>query len=579
LCCTMDAATCSLPGGVCTSDSTSLEDLAIYGATAAVVMGLSTIVAMQLDSVSRWFLSPKSLLAKRRREYRYAVEQGNEYTALMIRQHIGGGKGVYDPKTEAVVWAKIGNNDTEEMDDLLTEIMDSKKATPVIVAIEQDLEDDKNPNEYHLFLAFPPASAGLSTPAAPNLYQKVRVPLIAFCERLAKAFKDKMTSTALCFVADASSGMGTELLTDVVKDANHGVATIPNPAWMTTLALIVSNNTQNITTQQFETIIFALVRLEAFRVRESTGVSRTVLLTLPGQSCVPRLLPLIQKVFVHERHLFVYDGCCHSVEYGLGLIKKYGSSYRQKASKEEWELVSETPKVISATIPMAPLRHNRALPDTLANLNSSQASIVEAWIASVDIFLDMKSREKKNFYTPFVCRLGFLMKRSGIGNGDGSDLSELALKNVLEFISGSKSRALPEEVLEAAQASLKRKRCEFEEAVQSNKLNSDEKILIEKSVFTHKSILIGEKTLLDTVQPKEDWSLKAAKKLKSCMCCLPGEGDEDEEEDESDDEGEKKEESNENARSEIDQSLSNTGKSKYVDGKAQFAFDPTMFSK
>lgn len=219
----MDAATCSLPGGVCTSDSTSLEDLAIYGATAAVVMGLSTIVAMQLDSVSRWFLSPKSLLAKRRREYRYAVEQGNEYTALMIRQHIGGGKGVYDPKTEAVVWAKIGNNDTEEMDDLLTEIMDSKKATPVIVAIEQDLEDDKNPNEYHLFLAFPPASAGLSTPAAPNLYQKVRVPLIAFCERLAKAFKDKMTSTALCFVADASSGMGTELLTDVVKDANHGV--------------------------------------------------------------------------------------------------------------------------------------------------------------------------------------------------------------------------------------------------------------------------------------------------------------------------------------------------------------------
>ena len=348
---------------------------------------------------------------------------------------------------------------------------------------------------------------------------------------------------------------------------------------MTTLALIVSNNTQNITTQQFETIIFSLCRLDAFRVRESTGVSRTVLFALPGQACVPRLLPLIQKVFVHERHLFVYDGCCHSVEYGLGLINKYGSSYRQKASKEEWELVSETPNVISATIPMAPLRHNRALPDTLANLNSSQASIVEAWMASVDVFLDMKSKEKKNFYTPFVCRLGFLMKRSGIGNGDGSDLSQLALKNVLEFISGSKSRALPEEVLEAAQASLKRKRSQFEEAVETNKLDSDEKILIEKSVFTHKSILIGEKTLLDTVQPKEDWSLKAAKKLKSCMCCLPGEGDEEEEEDESGDEGEKKDETTESAMSETEQSLSTAGKSKYIDGKAQFAFDPTMFSK
>ena len=405
-------------------------------------------------------------------------------------------------------------------------------------------------------------------------------------------------------------------------------AIISNPAWMTTLALLVSNNTQNITTQQFETIIFALCRLDAYRVRESVGVSRTVLFALPGQACVPRLLPLIQKVFVHERHLFVYDGCCHSVEYGLGLINKYGSSYRQRASKEEWELVSETPTVLSATIPMAPLRHIRALPDTLANLNSSQASIVEAWMASVDVFLDMKSKERKNFYTPFVCRLGFLMRRSGIGNGDGSDLSELALKNVLEFISGSKSRALPEQVLEAAKSSLKRKRSEFEVAIQSNKLTPDEKTLIEKSVFTHKSILIGEKTLLpeqvleaaksslkrkrsefevaiqsnkltpdektlieksvfthksiligektllDTVQPKEDWSLKAAKKLKSCMCCLePGEGDEDEG-DESDGEGE----TTEKARSETDQSQSRS-KSNYVDGKAQFAFDPTMFSK
>jgi len=253
---------------------------------------------------------------------------------------------------------------------------------------------------------------------------------------------------------------------------------------MTTLALIVSKNTQNITTQQFETIIFALCRLDAFRVRESVGVSRTVLFTLPGQACVPQLLPLIQKVFVHERHLFVYDDCCDSVEYGLGLIKKYGSSYRQKASKEEWELVSETPTTISATVPIAPLLRirARALPDTLANLNSSQASIVEAWMASVDMFLDMKSREKKNFYAPFVCRVGVLMKRSGIGNEVGSDVSELALKNVLEFISGSKSRALPDEVLEAAQSSLKRKRSEFEGIQSNHKLSPDEKILIEKSV-------------------------------------------------------------------------------------------------
>ena len=219
----MDAAACSVPG-ICTDQSSNFEDLAIYGSTALVIMGLSTILALQLDGISRWFLSPKRLLAKRRREYKHAIEQGNEYTALMIRQHVGGGKRLYDPKTESVSWIKIGGHDTEEMDTLISESMDPKKPTPVIIAIEQDLEDENNPNEYHLFLAFPPASStSVSTPAAPNLYQKTRVPLIPFCSRLEKAFREQITSTTFCFVADASSGMGSEMLAEVVKDSNHGV--------------------------------------------------------------------------------------------------------------------------------------------------------------------------------------------------------------------------------------------------------------------------------------------------------------------------------------------------------------------
>lgn len=211
---------------------------------------------------------------------------------------------------------------------------------------------------------------------------------------------------------------------------------------------------------------------------------------------------------MHERHVFVYDGCCHSVEMGTALRKQYGASYRQQPAEELWEEVSASPKVITSTFPMKPLRYNRELPGTLANLNGVQASIVESWMASVDTFLDMKSKEKKNFYTPFVCRMGFLMKRSGIGNGNGSDLSEVALKNALQYITGSKSRALPEEVMAEAISCLNEMRTKFEDVVKGNELNADEKILIEKSVFAHKAILIGEKTLLDTVQPKEDWSRK-----------------------------------------------------------------------
>ena len=351
---------------------------------------------------------------------------------------------------------------------------------------------------------------------------------------------------------------------------------------MTSLSLLLTKKTHNITPQQFERIIFSLCRLDAWRVRSAIGTSRTVLFALPGQACVPLLLPLIQKVFVHERHVFVYDGCCHSVEMGMALRNQYGSSYRQIAPKEEWEQVSATPKVISATFPMAPLRYIRELPEALAKLNGIQASIVEAWMASVDTFLDMKSKEKKNFYTPFVCRMGFLMARSGIGNGNGNDISELALKNVLQYITGSRSRVLPSAVMDAALQSLYDVRAKFTDAVKKSKLSPKESVLIEKCVFTHKSILIGEKTLIDTVQPKEDWSLKAAKKLKSCMCCAPGEN---EGEDEEENEGANENEESSKPKDEVDVSVPGElaanagGRSKYVDGKTTFAFDPTLFNK
>lgn len=574
-------STCSTSPDICTGDDdmSTIDTIATFAAAAFSTVAISTMILMQVDGISRRVLAPPRLLAKRRQEYKYLAEQSSEYNALMVRQHVGGGKGYYDPKTEVSVWEKYTKNDAEEMEEVIAEILDAKKPSPVIVAMEQDLSDDADPNTFHLFLAFPSASrrGGVATPG--RFHRKVRVPLVGFCEELAKAFEGQMTSTALCFVVDASSGLGSDMLTTVVKDCDHGVATISNPAWMTTLSLLISkiNKTHNIVTEQFERIVFSLCRLDAWRVRDSVGTSRTVLFSLPGQSCVPLLLPLIQKMFVHDRHVFVYDGCCHSVEMGTALRKEYGSSYRQQAANETWEEVSASPKVITSTSPMAPLRHNRDLPGTLANLNGVEASIVESWMASVDMFLDMKSKERKNFYTPFVCRMGFLMKRKGIGNGNGDDLSAMALKNALEYITGSKSRALPEEVMEKALSSLTEMRTKFEGAVAGSKLNAAEKILIEKCVFTNNAILIGEKTLLDTVKPQEDWSLKAAKKLKSCLCCIPGEGDEEEEDSDSE-EGESPKLKKEMGMSALEASAKKT-RPNFIDGKSQFAFDPSMFNK
>lgn len=589
------------------NDNNNNHNLLSYAAGIFSTMGMSTIFLMQLDGISRRILAPPRLLAKRRQEYAYASEQSSEYNALMIRQHVGGGRGCYDPQTESSVWETHSKNDIKEMEEVISDILDANGPSPVIVAIEQDLGDDSDPNTYHLFLAFPSASSSssrdeddgvavtaiIATPGPPAFYpRRVRVPFVIFTELLAAAFEKQMTSTALCFVADASSGMGSETLVEVVRKCNHGVATISNPAWMTTLALLMSKKNLDTTPtpKQFERAVFALCRLEAWRVRGAAGTSqRTVLLSLPGQACTPLLLPLVQKVFVHERHVFVYDGCCHAVETGTALRKLHGASYRQRASHEVWDEVSSSPRAVTSTFPLSPVRHNRELGETLANLNGTQASIVEAWVSSVDAFLEMKSRERKNFYAPFVCRMGFLMRRTGIGNGDGSDRSALALKNVLEYVTGSKSRALPDDVMAAAVSRLGEMRTKFEDAVTEGgcKLNAEERILVEKCVFTHKSILIGEKTLLDTVQPKEDWSLKAAKKLKSCMCCMPGEGDEEDDEDSDDEDGEEGGGSSSKPKDGADLSVPGAfavggaaaGRAKYVDGKAGFAFDPTMFNK
>lgn len=199
-------------------------------------------------------------------------------------------------------------------------------------------------------------------------------------------------------------------------------------------------------------------------------------------------------------------------------------------------------------------------------------------MTSVDTFLTLKENERESGYLPFVCRIGYLFADTGrLGNGD-VDLSRLALINLLQFITGSRSRRLEDAVVEAANHTLTRCRKEEKEHAQKygKAVSEVERVAIEACVFAHKGILIGNKTLLDTVQPKEEWSLKAAKKLTSCLCCAPEEDDEDE------DEGYSSKAVYENGLSKGtaggDGVIPNMAKSRYVDGKTTFAFDPSKFT-
>lgn len=148
---------------------------------------------------------------------------------------------------------------------------------------------------------------------------------------------------------------------------------------------------------------------------------------------------------------------------------------------------------------------------------------------------------------------------------DSSEQGDVCLLNAMQYITGTKSRPLKEEKIKAANDALKI--AKLDNLGESVTISKDQRMQLEACVFCHKGILIGDKTLLDTVQPMKDWSLKAAKKLQSCACCAPEEDD--------------------NPGPEDDFSATTPGafapsrsrKSGYVDGKVSFAFDPTMFSK
>jgi hypothetical protein len=351
---------------------------------------------------------------------------------------------------------------------------------------------------------------------------------------------------------------------------------------MSSLAKLSTNlKCINNTSDTLENILFALCRLESWRVRKQIGSNRTVVITLPGQSCTAPLLPTLQKVFPCERHVFIYDGCFDSVKRGL-YAKKRKYNEEQQQSQQSLGGTIPTLRAISVGTPIIPLSSIHNLDKMLASLPYDQADIVESWMSSVDTFLSLKNNEKKSGYVPFVCRLGFLMGQTGrLGNGT-VDQSDLALSNLMEYITGSKSRKLSYST-EKAMSCLIAVRDDTLKEMESTKypkLTEDEKKMIEACVFAHKGILIGDKTLLDTVQPNKDWSLKAAKKLKSCLCCIPGEGGEEEEE------GSDEEEESKNSKIETsdekqpnDKKVVNQPKSGgYVDGKAGFAFDPSKFT-
>ena len=101
---------------------------------------------------------------------------------------------------------------------------------------------------------------------------------------------------------------------------------------------------------------------------------------------------------------------------------------------------------------------------------------------------------RKVWIYSFVCRLGFLMSQFGkLGNGS-VDQSQLALTHLLQYITGSKSRALKDEVIQETRGILDEIRdADAKQTKQYNGISGEsEKEAIEECVFAHKGILIQD---------------------------------------------------------------------------------------
>jgi len=556
----------------------------LIATSAAVAVG--GLVLLQTDRVSRKILNPSQLNTKRRGEYAYNWKKSVDKVKLQLDYCLAGGPQNYNDDPEIVMKNTVYISKEEDLDTLIEKITEKKNIEYRYFTLKID-KDPHDPTE-ELYLYIVREQQLRKTKSTTNTHRILyQLPLVKFGLKLAKKFEDQLTTTTLCFVADASSGKASSMLESLVKESKTGVATISEPFWMVQVARLAE--ARLLTLPKIKKIIFALSRLDAWSLRHeiNPGDSKTVMITLPGQSVVATLLPLIQSIFPEDHHIFAYDGCVSSVQRGIyaeGIFKRSQLLPRLQLIIQG---MCQDPVRLNNPLPSyTPLSHDVSLGGTggrleqaLVHVPVEQARIVETWMSSVDAYFKLKQEESTNGYLPYCFKLSFLIG-DPVGNFEYGTDSYWSLNSLLQYVTGCRTKAIPKGVMDAAKEWIK----DFNQAQEVEQQQTDvseyEREMIENCCFQHKQILIGNKTLLDTVLPKEHWTMKQASRA-GCSCCGPDPYDEQIEEDE--DETEESKSDDVRSKSFITGVSSATnvkGVSRnYVDGTVGFAFDPTRFSK
>jgi hypothetical protein len=640
-----------------TSSSSSWIPTVALASAGLAACGVFVLTAMQSDVASRKFLlSPQDLQVKRQNEYIYKWTQALQRAKLQMQYYLagcgnnnarGGGKrsiAQYQADDEMARTRFVSTQQTEELKELVDDICSGKLQGLRVARIGRD-DARKTVGEYYVWLIQQASDDAAVNPPEEDVYQ---VPLGPFCLLLADAMERVVTATTFCFVSDASAGLASRLVVDLVAAAFKAgtpttraattsvVATVEEPLWMACLAAILEQGVLSSNTS--ERILFALCRLEAATLAAScASKTATILITLPGQATTATLLPYLQKLFPYDRHVFCYTGCIRTVEHAAWL-RRYNNSNKNPQSQRGYipETLSEVLTIshnpVIHTTPLLPsivtsnsataahrrsplLRSSSVMPPFLSALKElpiMYADTVETWMTAVDAFLEMKENEKRNGYHPYVLKLDYLLSRK-INSNSSTEIKEgtdryWSLLSLLQYVTGSKSRVMASEQVDAASSWLLSQqqqphvRYTNTTTAASTKsttvlpvvvLDTADRRKIEQAVFQHKRILIENKTLVDTVQPKQHWSLKATLKKGGCACCGPEEEEEEEEKAGNTTMSKKQQQLSSfemggdlttGARAASLTETASTAAVKdtrgfggYVDGKMGFAFDPSKF--
>ena len=193
--------------------SGNFDSFLLYATSAALAASFA-IPVLQLDLVAKSILPPDRLRVRRRSEALHRLEQSVSAAIQNNRERVC--QSIGDNK-HTVEYAKKCTEyicSQDEMIQLAKDLL-AKDENAEILAIEGDEEEEKSfarsTNEIYLYLSLKGGE------------RWVQVPLAPFCIVLANEFENILTTTALCFVADCSGGLGSKVLGELLKEPEVGV--------------------------------------------------------------------------------------------------------------------------------------------------------------------------------------------------------------------------------------------------------------------------------------------------------------------------------------------------------------------